>query len=51
MAGFIIALIIAGVCAIGFWQSYDIKCGAFGNGGRTWVWTELPPQYKCSTGV
>ena len=42
-----VALIIAGICAIGFWKSYDIKCGGFG-GGKTWVWTEFPPQYKCS---
>jgi hypothetical protein len=43
----VVALIIAGICAIGFWKSYDIKCGGFG-GGKTWVWTEFPPQYKCS---
>ena len=47
MVVMVIALIIGGLCAIGFWMSYDIKCGGFG-GGKTWVWTELPPQYKCT---
>jgi hypothetical protein len=47
MVVFVGALLIAGICAIGFWQSYDIKCGGFG-GGKTWVWTTFPPKYKCS---
>ena len=48
MAVFLIALVVGGLCAIGFWLSYDIKCGGFGNGAKTWVWTEVPPQYKCT---
>jgi hypothetical protein len=48
MGVFLIALIAGGLCAIGYWQTYDIKCGGFGN-GRTWSWTEFPPQFVCAT--
>ena len=48
MTVFVIALILGGLCAIGVWQTYDLKCGAFGNGAKTWVWTEFPPRFKCS---
>jgi hypothetical protein len=41
-------MIIGGICAIGYWQTYDIKCGNFG-GGRTWVWTKFPPGFQCAS--
>jgi hypothetical protein len=47
MTVMIVLLLVAGICAIGYWQTYDIKCGGF-SGGKTWVWTEFPPKYKCS---
>jgi hypothetical protein len=49
MVVFVVALVIGGLCAVGFWQTYDMKCGAFGSGGKTWTWTEFPPKYKCNT--
>jgi hypothetical protein len=42
-------MLVGGICAIGYWQSYDIKCGGFG-AGRVWVWTRFPPQFECKVG-
>ena len=35
---------IGGMCAVGYWMTYDIKC--FG-GERVWVWTRIPPGFEC----
>ena len=45
---FFALMIIGGVCAIGYWQTYDIKCGGFG-GGRVWAWDKFPPGFKCAS--
>jgi hypothetical protein len=50
MVVFVVAMVIGGLCVVGYWQTYDIKCGAFGNGNRTWTWTQLPPKFKCANG-
>ena len=43
-AGFFILMLVGGFCVIGYWQTYDIKCG----GARAvWVWTKAPPQFEC----
>ena len=46
---FLVLMLFGGICAIGYWQSYDIKCGGFG-AGRAWVWTRFPPQFECKVG-
>lgn len=38
---------IGGMVAIGYWQTYDIKCFGFG-GGKQWSWSTFPPQFVCS---
>jgi hypothetical protein len=35
-------MVYGGFCAIGFWQTYDIKCP------RVWVWKNFPPHYVCA---
>lgn len=41
---FFVLMIFGGVCAIGFWMTYDIKCGGI---YRVWTWTTIPPQFQC----
>jgi hypothetical protein len=46
MGVLLILLVVGGLCAVGFWQTYDSTCGA---AVKTWSWTQLPPKYVCRT--
>lgn len=39
-----VAMITFGVCSIGWWMTYDLKCQ---QGQPVWVWTRFPPQFEC----
>jgi hypothetical protein len=39
-----IVLVVSGMCAIGYWQTYDLRCGA---GRAYWVWSAFPPRFQC----
>lgn len=41
---FFALMIIGGICAIGYWQTYDIKCGG---AARSWTVSRFPPGYVC----
>ena len=40
-----VLMVAGGILVIGYWLSYDIKCGA----GREWSWSQMPPQFVCKT--
>ena len=42
-----ILMVGGGFCAIGFWQTYDLKCGGL---KREWVWNTAPPKFQCTYG-
>jgi hypothetical protein len=44
----IAVLVVAGICVIGYWQSYDIKCAG---GQKEWNWKQVPPQFVCPVGT
>ena len=46
MAFLLILMVIGGLCAVGYWQTFDMNCP--GN-TKTWSWAQLPPKYKCSS--
>jgi hypothetical protein len=39
-----VLMIVLGFCAVGYWQTYDLKCNF---GTKQWTWTTFPPQFKC----
>jgi hypothetical protein len=39
-----ILMVVGGVCVIGYWQTYDIKCGSQ---QVKWEWKKVPPQFVC----
>ncbi len=42
---FLFVLMIAfGLCATGYYQTYDLKCGGM---TRVWIWGHFPPQFEC----
>ncbi len=39
-----ILMIVGGICAVGYWQTYDIKCGL---AKPTFTFNKFPPQFVC----
>jgi len=39
-----ILMIVGGVCAMGYWMTYDIKCGG---AKPVWTFNKVPPQFVC----
>jgi hypothetical protein len=39
-----VLMIVGGFCAVGYWQTYDLKCTY---GTKQWTFAAFPPQFKC----
>lgn len=44
---FLVLLGFGGICFIGYWQTYDLKCFGYA-GQKTWNFKMIPPQYVCA---
>jgi len=40
----LVLMFVGGICAVGFWMTYDLKCNY---GTREWTFNKLPPQFVC----
>ncbi len=39
-----VLMIAGGLCIIGYWQTYDLRCGY---GKAVWTWNVFPPKFQC----